>query len=114
MKMSEEKMKLILIIATALSLAACAKAPTQIEAIAMPHAYSGVDCRLVASLLKQEQRTLESLEQRQRMAVVGDTAGAAMLGIPIASLARSDVEGPLAVSKSKAAAMKLRTEQCGA
>ncbi|EBU8131900.1 hypothetical protein BZU93_28970 [Salmonella enterica subsp. enterica] len=101
-------MKKILVgLAVAAALSGCAKRPDAIVPVDIPMAaYSGGDCKQLASDLIKERNNLAALSKQQSSAATGDAVGVFLLGVPMSSTFGGDKEGEVAVSKGKVNAIE--------
>ena len=99
--------KLVLAVALAAALAACAKRPDAIVQADIPmQAYTNLSCERIAQEHSKEKKKLDDLSKQQISAANGDAFGVFLVGVPIGSVAGGDKEGEVAVSKGKVSAME--------
>ena len=103
----------LLALATAATLAACAKMPDAITPAAMPAgAYDALTCAVAQLERAAITANLAALSSQQTNAATGDILSVFLLGVPVSGIAGSDKEGMLAVEKGKALAMDARLARC--
>ena len=92
----------VILSATIIVLAACAKEPDKIAAADIgPNPYTGHNCRqLEVEKLKLTQG-LESLSAQQKDAAAGDAFGVFLLGLPVSSMSGNDKETAIAIAKGR-------------
>lgn len=96
-----------IVLLTFMLLAACAKAPEKIAAVAMPdEPYRSMQCAQLQDERHRSSLTLSTLSKQQTDASTGDAVGVLLLGVPTASLTGGDRETELAVEKGKMAAIE--------
>lgn len=85
-----------------LSVAGCAKAPSQIEAVSLPEGtYAGLTCQQLVKERQANTSALKEAETRQQQAREADIVGVMLLGIPIGSATGQDAEVEVATLKGK-------------
>ena len=91
-------------------LTGCAASASHIVAIDVPVSrYAGLDCGAARAQLA-ERRALEAvLARRQDTAAQRDTAGVALIGLPVGSIFRGNVADDLAQVKGEVRALEMRT-----
>jgi hypothetical protein len=87
-------------------LAACAKPPEKIQAVAMDEGpYLALSCDQIKAQKSSYQSEYEVLAKQQQNTANADAVGVLVLGVPGGSLAGGDKETPIAVLKGKMAAL---------
>lgn len=100
------KIRLIMLAST-LAVASCAKRPDAIVPVDIPMAaYSAQSCEGLAQELLKEQNSLASLSKQQNQAATGDAIGVFLIGVPASSTFGGDKEGQVAVSMGKVNAIE--------
>jgi len=106
--------RLLIAVGIFAALAACAKPPEQIQAVAIDDAaYQKMTCEHIKRQQAAYQGDYESLAGQQNNAAVGDAVGVLFLGVPGASLTGGDKETPIAVLKGKMEAINRVSKQRG-
>jgi hypothetical protein len=91
----------LIVLASTLAVASCAKRPDAIVPVDIPMAaFSNQGCEGLA------QDNLASLSKQQNQAATGDAFGVFLLGVPASSALGGDKEGQVAVSKGKVNAIE--------
>jgi hypothetical protein len=99
-------MKRLVVLGLCAALAACAKAPEKIQAVAIDDAtYQNMTCEHINRQKASYEGEYRSLAEQQRNASTGDAVGVLVLGVPGASLAGGDKETAIAVLKGKMEAL---------
>jgi uncharacterized lipoprotein YajG len=93
--------KIMLMLATAFVLSACASPPSRIAPVAVATSeYDGLSCSQLASELARVSTALEEAERRQRNAVAGDALTVFLVLVPASALA-GDSEAEVARLKGE-------------
>jgi hypothetical protein len=93
-------MRNILLFSLLLISAGCAKNPDKIAAVEVgKNEYNGYSCKRLNEAEIKYKHVLENASAKQKDAATGDAIGVLLLGLPIASLANSDSETTIAVTK---------------
>lgn len=99
--------KLIVPLAFALALSACAKRPDAIVPADIPMAaYSNYSCEQLAHEMIKEQTALSAVSKQQHNAATGDAFGVFLIGVPMSSTFGGDKEGQVSVAKGKVQAIQ--------
>ena len=99
--------KIIVPLALALALSACAKRPDAIVPTDIPiAAYTNYSCEQLAQELIKEEATLSAVSKQQHDAATGDAFGVFLIGVPMSSTFGGDKEGQVSVSKGKVQAIQ--------
>ena len=102
----------VVILSSALLLAACAKAPDQIAAADIDDsAYVTKSCRDLAADRLQITQALDNLSADQKKAKTGDAWGVFLLGLPLSSMSGGDKETAIAIAKGKIQAIDRARER---
>ncbi|MDX0157864.1 hypothetical protein [Sinorhizobium meliloti] len=97
----------LIVLASALAVASCAKRPDAIVPVDIPMAaYSNQSCQGLAQELMKEQANLAAVSKQQNQAATGDAIGVFLVGVPASSTFGGDKEGQVAVSKGKVNAIE--------
>ncbi|WFS02219.1 hypothetical protein [Rhizobium tumorigenes] len=98
----KNKILLLAVAVSSLTMASCAKRPGAIVPVDIPMAaYSNLSCPQLSQELIKEQGKLSSLSSAQNNAATGDAVGVFLIGVPASSLTGGDKEGDISVSKGK-------------
>ena len=73
--------------------------------------YAALDCAAAREALASRQAAEAELARRQDSAAQRDTAGVALVGLPVGSLFRGDVSDQLAQAKGEVLALQQRVAQ---
>lgn len=97
----------LVVLASTLAVASCAKRPDAIVPVDIPMAaYSNQSCQGLAQELMKEQANLAAVSKQQNQAATGDAIGVFLVGVPASSTFGGDKEGQVAVSKGKVNAIE--------
>lgn len=103
---------LIALSAAALTAAGCAATASRVQPIDVPVSrYAALDCPAARTELASRQAVEADLSRRQDTAAQRDTAGVALVGVPVGSLFRGDVATELAQAKGEVRALQQRVAQ---
>ena len=101
------KAALFAVSASALILAACASSASGVAPAYVPATqYATMDCATAREELTARRAAEADLSRRQDTAALRDTAGVALVGLPVGSIFRGDVSGRLAQVKGEALALE--------
>lgn len=103
---------MLLLLCAASGLAGCAARPDAIAPVSMGNAYDGASCAEAQALRARSAETLATLSRQQDQAATGDTIGVILIGVPVSSLAGSDVSGAIAAEKGRLLALDARLAGC--
>ncbi|WP_171126017.1 MULTISPECIES: hypothetical protein [unclassified Ruegeria] len=102
-----------IILCSSAVISACAEQPSSIVPVAMGDVYANVPCNKARELYQKETAKVPGLIAGQKQAVTGDAVGVFLIGVPVSSLSGDDLEGEIAVTKGKIAALAARLDVCG-
>lgn len=93
--------------AAALMTAGCAASASSVQPAYVPASrYAHMDCPAARAELEERTAAEADLSRRQDTAAQRDTAGVALVGLPVGSLLRGDVEAQLAQAKGEVRALR--------
>lgn len=100
----------VILAASAVLMAACAKSPDKISAAEIgSNEYRGYSCKQLAEAKVKHAHNLENLSAAQKDAQGGDFFGVLIFGLPLSSMSGNDKETAIAVTKGHVQAIE--TEQ---
>lgn len=100
--------RIVVVLAAALTLSACAKDPDNIAAVNIgQNEYRGYSCSQLRTTELKYNQALANLSAQQKDAQAGDAFGVFLLGLPLASMGGADKETQIAVTKGHLQAIEL-------